>query len=272
MWIEEYRSSFDLTREALGKLAGCSGQLIYILERGGITHPRIADRIASICNVGRDERNSIVDGAHWRQGWRQIPKCRAKGEKAEKAYFLRLARKKIEAEKRQSISQANGGQLSPEGQPNSQAEGKQNQTEVCAINRLGQIIGRYPDCEAAAKPYAVKRITVLRRCEHKIGAHTDEYLGGVTFRYAAEWDRLSDAEREKRAAGARQRRPNRDNSRISLQSKYSWQGQTHDITEWARIANIHRQTLQSRLTAGWDIGKALTTPIKGSYVPEQDGD
>lgn len=265
MFIQEYRARYRLSREALGKLAGCSGTLIYILESGGITHPGIADRITSVCDGGKNERNSIVAGAHWREGWKQTPKYRARGEKAEKAYFLRLAREKMEAEAReQSIRQADACQLplpkGAEGQQTGtgQQTGAGQRTEVCAINRKGEIIGRYPDAAEAARRYVLKTITVLKRCEHRLGENTNEYTtSGVTFRFAAEWDKLSADERLMGAVHAAGR-----SYMCSARKEYSWQGQTHSVAEWARIAGMTRQTLQSRLKSGWGIEKALKTPLQ----------
>lgn len=293
MWIKEYRHKYGLRRDALGKLADCSGELIRIVEYGGITHPRIADRIASVCGAGKNERNSIVDGAHWREGWKQIPKYLARGERAKKAYFLRLARQKKEKEKEKELAeqqrlqakQSEGTEqpeptyveqptgrergsatsaedIYPQARSCGQAERRPEPTEVYAINRLGEVVGRYPDCAAAARQYAVKPYTVESRCEHRIGKHTNEYfLSGVTFRYAAEWDRLNrDAQqsmvREAESSGGNKRR------REPVEGEYSWQGQTHSVTEWARIAGMRKQTLHSRLAGGWDIEKALRTPVQ----------
>lgn len=44
--------------------------------------------------------------------------------------------------------------------------------------------------------------------------------------------------------------------------KYTFEGQSKCIAEWASIANIHYQTLTTRLNNGWSIEKALRTPIK----------
>lgn len=44
-----------------------------------------------------------------------------------------------------------------------------------------------------------------------------------------------------------------------------YNGEIHNITEWAYIKNISRNTLTTRLERGWTIERALTTPA-GKYV------
>lgn len=43
---------------------------------------------------------------------------------------------------------------------------------------------------------------------------------------------------------------------------YTYNNETHCISEWAEIYNIRRNTLWNRLNKGWDIEKALNTPVK----------
>ena len=52
---------------------------------------------------------------------------------------------------------------------------------------------------------------------------------------------------------------NKSNSRL-----ITINGETHNFCEWADIFGIHRGTVTSRLSRGWDIEKALTTPIDKS--------
>lgn len=252
MWIRDYRRRYGLAREALGGLAKCSGELIYILECGGVTHPGIADRIASVCGAGRDERNSIIAEEHQRRGYRQMPKYRARGERAEKAYFLRLARKQKEEElARQMRAQAEqpAGQPTDVGQP----------TPIVAIDRHGHIVSRYDDCAAASREYGMRESSIRGRCEYKVTKADEFAIHGVTFRYAAEWDELDEDERLERAINAgRQAGKNK----APIAKEYSWQGQTHSFSEWARIAGMHPQTLYSRLQCGTSIGEAMTKPVQ----------
>lgn len=40
---------------------------------------------------------------------------------------------------------------------------------------------------------------------------------------------------------------------------YSYNGETHTISQWAEISGIYPNTLYKRLNRGWDIEKSLTT-------------
>lgn len=51
-------------------------------------------------------------------------------------------------------------------------------------------------------------------------------------------------------AQANNRRSNRN---------YTYNGGTHDLTEWAKLRNINPKTLFSRIYAGWDFERAITT-------------
>lgn len=45
-------------------------------------------------------------------------------------------------------------------------------------------------------------------------------------------------------------------------NQYTYKGESHNLTEWARIYNIKPITLHARVVRyGWDLEKALTTPI-----------
>ena len=41
----------------------------------------------------------------------------------------------------------------------------------------------------------------------------------------------------------------------------TFNGETHTIAEWSDITGIQIQTIHKRLSCGWDIEKALTTPV-----------
>jgi hypothetical protein len=41
----------------------------------------------------------------------------------------------------------------------------------------------------------------------------------------------------------------------------TYQNQTHTISEWADITGIKYGTLNSRIQRGWDIDRAINTPI-----------
>lgn len=58
------------------------------------------------------------------------------------------------------------------------------------------------------------------------------------------------------ATTAEQARNQRSNRR------YSFQGESHILTDWASIRGIHPDTLRSRMDKGWSIERALITPTR----------
>lgn len=46
--------------------------------------------------------------------------------------------------------------------------------------------------------------------------------------------------------------------------RIEYKGETHTMTEWARIAGLTNSCLGARLRKGWAVEKALTTPNKKS--------
>lgn len=42
----------------------------------------------------------------------------------------------------------------------------------------------------------------------------------------------------------------------------TFKNETHSINEWAKILNVKRETLKTRLALGWSIERTLTTPIR----------
>lgn len=50
-----------------------------------------------------------------------------------------------------------------------------------------------------------------------------------------------------------------NNRRNSI--KYTHDGQTRSLNEWASILGIDRETIWARVKSGWSVSKALTTPL-----------
>jgi len=42
----------------------------------------------------------------------------------------------------------------------------------------------------------------------------------------------------------------------------TYNNETHTLAEWGRITNINPITINKRLSIGWSISKALTTPVR----------
>ena len=46
--------------------------------------------------------------------------------------------------------------------------------------------------------------------------------------------------------------------------RLDYQGHTASLAEWARKVGIRESTLRERLRRGWDVGRALTAPLRGA--------
>ena len=56
-------------------------------------------------------------------------------------------------------------------------------------------------------------------------------------------------------------------------NKYTYNGESHSIAEWARILNVSRELLKDRIVRlHWDIEKALTTPPRKCEKIEYNGE
>lgn len=49
---------------------------------------------------------------------------------------------------------------------------------------------------------------------------------------------------------------------VKLDMLAEYKGESHLLSEWAEIHNINYTTLFYRLTSGWDLESALTTPVR----------
>lgn len=49
------------------------------------------------------------------------------------------------------------------------------------------------------------------------------------------------------------------NSNFSRNRNITYNGETHCISEWARILGIHRNTLDHRISSGWSVDEAFFT-------------
>lgn len=56
---------------------------------------------------------------------------------------------------------------------------------------------------------------------------------------------------------------NRNNRRTRL---LTFRGETHCLTDWAKIVGLNRDALNARIRSGWSIKKALTTPLRRNYA------
>ena len=184
MWIEDFRRAHGLTLEDLGayirRLGGkrhppikVSDTLLERLEGEPKfrTVPAIADLIAEACGATAQQRDRLVlekDLGTWkpRPGRKPTPKPKAPVE--------------------EEPEPKNDGHHHP----------------VVAVDRAGFAVMRFAGVKNAAARCGVSHKMVYSRCLRQLGR--DEFRAlGFTFRYAEEWDRMTDAERRADMAGRR---------------------------------------------------------------------
>lgn len=187
MWLEDFRRAHGLTLEDLGAHIRRLGKKRHppitvsdtLLDRLEAdpkfrTVPAIADLIAEACGATAEQRDQLVLEKHrgtWKPkpGRKPTPKAAATREEEE------------EPERR------NDGHCHP----------------VVAVDRAGFAVRRFTGVNNAAARCGTSHHAVYSRCLRQIGR--DEFrLLGITFRYAEEWDRMTDAERRADVAGKRE--------------------------------------------------------------------
>ena len=42
----------------------------------------------------------------------------------------------------------------------------------------------------------------------------------------------------------------------------TWRGETHSVSEWARIIKIPAEALRNRLNSGWELDRAMTQKVQ----------
>lgn len=153
----EHCSKYCEPRWNLAESVGCSEYLMWMLQfrRNCVVHHKIADKIADMLNATSEERDSIVSAEH-------------KGT---------YASKRIRRVKR-----------SP----------RYNAKEIVLVDRTGAIIKKYASImETVDNLKCCTAPTIVNRCNR---VHTtrikDEFEPyGMTFRFAEEWEAMSDEER-----------------------------------------------------------------------------
>ena len=149
-------------RERLASEVGISEYLVWILQnqRGAVTHPKIADALADFIGATSDQRDQIVHKRH-RGTYKPNPK---------NTDLKRNTRRKV---------------ISHQGQ----------MMFVVAIECGGNEVGRFDNGGEAARQFKCSASAVRNRCERILARDNEFNLRGVSFRYAAEWDEMSHAER-----------------------------------------------------------------------------
>ena len=175
-WLKKFRRDYvkkdgtqGIDREVFASMVrrrgvGCSALLIGIVEGGGITHPNIANKIAIVAQATPEQRDSMVHPDR-RGGWRPPkPKRRSEHEKLPQP-------------------------LAPNVIPD-------NARRVVMIDIAGKEIARFESISDAAEAVGCTPGTVSNRCRRAISCGTGEFrFFDCTWRYAQEWDSMSELAR-----------------------------------------------------------------------------
>ena len=148
-WIRAYRAEHGITGRELALVAGVSEALIAILERQdkAVTHPLLANRIATICGATAEQRDGIVHKRH--RGTWQPPRRRR-----------------------------NGTAWAP-------AAGSGRDRAIVAVNREGKVLARYANVKEAAESEEMTSSGILWRCRRN--SQKEWLRGDITYRFADEW-------------------------------------------------------------------------------------
>lgn len=186
-WLEKFRRKFKhpngscgITREELAamvklKYGKCSPVLIGIIESGGITHPNIADQIAAVAGATVKQRDSMVHESRRIVREPMKPKRRSEHKKQPPPMALDVI--------------------------------PDTAHRVVALDSQGNVVERFESLSAAARSAGTSAPVVYSRCVRKVQMLRGEFaFRGYTWRFAEEWDSMSDAEKAADMENARKTR------------------------------------------------------------------
>ena len=194
MWIREYRERMGLELDELARVVNlyrgyagepvngyASNALIHLLEvdSATVTHPVLANAIATVCGATQEERDSIVHKSY-RGTWTPDDGRKPLVEKA----FSRVLGAHSRRPQFEAMQARPKAKLSYGGR------------RVVKLDRMGNTVQSYDSLIAAAKDNGLNDKWVRRRCDYRI--HNPEAMftkNGFTFRYAALWDEMSQAQK-----------------------------------------------------------------------------
>lgn len=148
-----------IPRIRIANVVNCSEHLVWILmnQDGGVTHPNIANAIADYVGATAEERDGIVHPKH-RGTWK--PDEKHKGKKRDRKWL-----------------------------------NAHNALAVVAVDRLGHVIKSFPSIKATARYVHCSATTIFNRCNY-VPLEKDEFEPlGITFRFEADWERLTPEQR-----------------------------------------------------------------------------
>lgn len=207
-----------------------------LIYGGWVTHPNFANRIADFIGASPQQRDMIVPEKYHGQ-WK--PSRRKKKPTREELYADASSR-------------------------------KWKERPVVLIDRKGNERKRFTSAQVAADYAGKGRNYIYSRCERRISQKTDEFARTEeSFRWADEWDLMA---AEERVEDVRNKFREAGKCTVSTMPRvFEYMGERHTIAEWARICMMPDSSLRERIKDGWDIEKAIKTPLRsyGEYKREE---
>ncbi len=268
MWITEYREKYGLTVAQLGAMIRRAGRrkdpelwvsdiLLERLERepNFRTVPKLADLIAEACGATARQRDALVLEKH-RGTWKR-------------------SRAKPEIERRRNQP--------PEPKP-TRAQGPEaavarippaGSRAVVKIDRNGEELGRFRSCGVAGATLGISDRLVAERCNRRY--RFDEFTSfGYTFRFAEDWDRMTEAQRQADIArNAGKRAPRGGTHGAQMVTVIGRHGQIRDfdsIKEAAEACKVGYALLQRMLFMTWSraLPVAEIDGVRFAYTAKWD--
>ena len=213
MWITDYRERMGLELYQLQQRvnsfvhetsnpieATISGELIHMLEvdKNAVTHPRIANAIAIMCDATQEQRDMIVADIHKGKWFGPTEKEKNLAEKIRNLWDEREIQELL-------------NKVAPIQQPqqpkqretrNNNNPYPNNRKEIVKVDRTANEVARYKSIKAAVRAeYPTSPHVITARCRrqlrHEFGVknmdirHNKGTPVNFTFRYAEEWDNMT---------------------------------------------------------------------------------
>lgn len=203
MWIQEYREREKLELWQFQQRVNTYGQniekpffgvisadLIHMLEvdKNAVTHPRIADAIATLCNATPEQRDMIVAECH---------KCEWNGPTDDELEIARETNEKLFVKGIDYHQIATASSTSTCQEPKHKFSTASNKRPVVKIDVCGYVVKRYDSTKEAAESEHLERSAIKCRCQRKIKREFS--INGIkqqpnqrfTYRYADDWDNMT---------------------------------------------------------------------------------
>lgn len=184
MWLGEYMDEHGIEPEEIARRAAAyrqlngericaqpTGALVATLAAGGgklFTHPRFANAIAAVCGATGRQRDMLVAKKH-RQTWRMTDAAKARAAEAARRVEVHPWRAEPAVRFPHNIR------------------------AVVAVDRHANVLRRYRSVEAASVAEYRHHSYICRRCRRITGNNFG--ADDVTYRYADEWDSMTELEK-----------------------------------------------------------------------------